>query len=382
MMELNTHTYEAFLLDYSEGQLSDREVLLLKQFIAAHPELGSWQALTEELPVLAAEELSFEHKALLRQNPDFTLTGAAGIERFDLTAINYLEGELSKAEHKQFEAALSENKALVKEFELLKRTYLNKDDEVVFPYKSSIRRAALGFYVAKNKHWMGVAAGLLLLLNVGWWLLREPLMIPERSLQLIPMDTKTFNEALVMNQIQPQHMLKKRPVSHPAKDIPLMAKGSSSELLPVMPLLQSETLNWTAIGQILYDNQWQTMQFYFNGEAYLARIEDSHEKEKSLAGLVLANTGRKLLRVFTKENSEQNLEYEGTEQEVYVQEQLNERFPAIRWAEAGVKTFNLLTDNELELKKIADDNGRIKALRFQSPVVSINKNLDKKNQNN
>lgn len=382
MMELNTHTYEAYLLDYSEGQLSDQEVLLLQQFITAHPELGSWEELTEELPVLAAEELSFENKALLRQNPDFTLSGTAGIERFDLTAINYLEGELSKAEQKQFEAALIENEALVNEFELLKRTYLNKDDEVVFPYKSSLRRAALGFYVAKNKHWMGVAAGLLLLLSAGWWFLREPMPVPARSYELLSMSIKPFTETLVSGQIQSQQTLTQRSVEFPDFSQSPQLEFTSSEALPAMPLLKSENVDWTAIGQILYDDQWQTMHFFFNGEAYLARIDRRQEREKSLAGLVLANTGRKLLSVFKRDNTEQDIEEEGPEQAVYAQEQLNERFPAIRWAEAGVKTFNLLTDNELELKKIADDNGRIKALRFQSPAVSIRKNLDNKDENN
>jgi hypothetical protein len=378
MMELNTHTYEAYLLDYSEGQLSDQEVLLLKQFIDAHPELGSWEEFTGKLPVLAAEELSFDNKDLLRQNPDFTLSSAAGIECFDHTAINYLEGELSKAEQKQFEAALAENEALLIEFELLKRTYLKNDDEVVYPYKSDLKKAAVGFYMLKNNYWMGVAAGLLLLLSAGWWFLRAPVPIQMRSQQLLSMRSKAFTETLVSSQIKPQQTIVHRSVTFPDYSRPSQDEAALPDALPVMPLLKSETIYWTAIGQILYDDQWQTMHFYFNGEAYLARIEGRQERGKSLAGLILANTGRKLLSVFRKENAEQNLEEESAEQGVYAQDQLNERFTAIRWAEAGVKTFNLLTDNEVELKKIADDNGRIKALHFQSQAVSIRKSLDKK----
>ena len=59
--------YEAYLLDYTEGNLSPDEAEQLKAFVATQG--LDWDELTEELPYLEAPQVAYENKADLKQRP-------------------------------------------------------------------------------------------------------------------------------------------------------------------------------------------------------------------------------------------------------------------------------------------------------------------------
>ncbi len=62
---ITTDNYEAYLLDYMEGNLSPDEAEQLKAFVAAQG--LDWNELTEELPHLEAPQIEFENKERLMQ---------------------------------------------------------------------------------------------------------------------------------------------------------------------------------------------------------------------------------------------------------------------------------------------------------------------------
>ena len=62
---INTDNYEAYLLDYMEGNLSPDEAEQLKAFVAAQG--LDWEELTEELPHLEAPQISYEGKESLKK---------------------------------------------------------------------------------------------------------------------------------------------------------------------------------------------------------------------------------------------------------------------------------------------------------------------------
>ena len=62
---INTDNYEAYLLDYMEGNLSPDEAEQLKAFVAAQG--LDWNELTEELPHLEAPQIKFENKERLKK---------------------------------------------------------------------------------------------------------------------------------------------------------------------------------------------------------------------------------------------------------------------------------------------------------------------------
>lgn len=62
---ITTDNYEAYLLDYMEGNLSPDEAEQLKAFVAAQG--LDWDELTEELPHLEAPQIAYEGKESLKQ---------------------------------------------------------------------------------------------------------------------------------------------------------------------------------------------------------------------------------------------------------------------------------------------------------------------------
>ena len=64
---ITTDNYEAYLLDYMEGNLSPDEAEQLKAFVAAQG--LDWEELTEELPHLEAPQIAYEGKESLKQRP-------------------------------------------------------------------------------------------------------------------------------------------------------------------------------------------------------------------------------------------------------------------------------------------------------------------------
>ena len=62
---ITTDNYEAYLLDYMDGNLSPDEAEQLKAFVAAQG--LDWDELTEELPHLEAPQIAFEGKESLKQ---------------------------------------------------------------------------------------------------------------------------------------------------------------------------------------------------------------------------------------------------------------------------------------------------------------------------
>jgi hypothetical protein len=63
-MNITTDNYEAYLIDYLDGNLSADETEQLKQFVAAQG--LNWEELTEDLPHLEAPQIVYQNKSKLR----------------------------------------------------------------------------------------------------------------------------------------------------------------------------------------------------------------------------------------------------------------------------------------------------------------------------
>lgn len=128
MVSITIDNYEAFLLDYLEGNLDDSAVLELKAFAINHPELEI-DLEDADLPKIVDEELKFDFKSELKK----THTGISPETLFD-----YLENTLPELKRKEVEDNLLINKDLEVELRLLKKTILSADLSESFPGKTSL----------------------------------------------------------------------------------------------------------------------------------------------------------------------------------------------------------------------------------------------------
>lgn len=135
MSRIGLHNYEAFLLDYIEGNLDAEALGELKLFLLAHPELDI-DLNEHELPYLSPND----------QTADPIVTGFKNSlkkkenELPDEMLLNYLEGNLGTEERNIFERKLSRDKELVKDLENYKKTILSPDAGEIAEFKSELHK--------------------------------------------------------------------------------------------------------------------------------------------------------------------------------------------------------------------------------------------------
>ncbi len=119
MESININNYEAFLLDYYEGNLSAENIIELKRFAELHPDLGI-ELDAMELPKLEPLKSDFDLKTNLKKE-------SQDIENEKV--ISFLEGLLTEIEVRDFENDLKSNHELQELLKKYKQTYFSKDLE-------------------------------------------------------------------------------------------------------------------------------------------------------------------------------------------------------------------------------------------------------------
>lgn len=221
MSKITIDNYEAFLLDYAEGNLSGEDLAELKAFVLAHPELEIDLG-DKDLPYFSENEITFEFKHDLKKNEEYladeqilmylegllspaqkiafenTLAAdrslALQLEQYKTTllkadlneglvskasllkteddlilrdpAISYLEKQMSAAEEKEFELQLAADSSLKKDYELLAKTKLQADASVIYPNKEELKKETKVIVLFTLRRVTAVAAALLLLFGL------------------------------------------------------------------------------------------------------------------------------------------------------------------------------------------------------------------------
>jgi hypothetical protein len=135
MRIIDLHNYEAFLLDYLDGNLNEDDCANLRAFVIAHPELEIDLEDTF-LPKIADELMQADFKTQLKKTE-------ANFCSEDL--IHFLENTLSDSERKRIELRLLEDRELAVELALLKKTVLPIDEQIVFENKQQLIKTEVDF---------------------------------------------------------------------------------------------------------------------------------------------------------------------------------------------------------------------------------------------
>jgi hypothetical protein len=117
MSEINSHNYEAFLLDYSEGNLDAHDIVRLKAFLDKHPELEI-DLENQSLPIIEKEIISANFKSSLRKEET---------DLYNEELLDYIEGNLAQKEIADFEKKLLNDPDLSKELGLYRKVNLVPD---------------------------------------------------------------------------------------------------------------------------------------------------------------------------------------------------------------------------------------------------------------
>ncbi|MEO6302234.1 MAG: hypothetical protein ABIP51_03570 [Bacteroidia bacterium] len=120
MSKINLHNYEAFLIDYLDGNLSETAIAELKALILANPQLDI-DLNNLDLPVFTSDDTKIDFKNDLKKQDTFNE---------DEELINYLENNLPEVARKAFELMLLSNKDLAKRLSTYQKTVLSFDESL------------------------------------------------------------------------------------------------------------------------------------------------------------------------------------------------------------------------------------------------------------
>lgn len=335
-MTINEHNYEAYFLDYHEGNLPEEGIRALMAFLDENPGLREEFSEYEGLSIKPDMKISFAAKnALKRSTADKNY--ATGDERL----IAYFEGDLDKEEAIRVEAALDEDERTLKRFMLLKSTVLIPKLSIVYPGKEKLKKNAHSGYFPFKVYAYAAAAVLLLFIGLSSVIMFYTTNAENRDKPIIAraVPHTIINIAYEKAGIKPAMRASGSPILIPAEH----ERYTSERLLPKNAVKIEPTYvnyNYIALYRQLPDPSYG---FSYSGES-LAKTDA--EYDKTLAGKIISGFFNKVSAPFKSVDEED--------------EKTKGNFSIWDIAEFGVKGVNALGDHEYTLVKRYNENGNVK----------------------
>lgn len=153
-MAINKHNYEAYFLDYHEGNLGRDDMHALMAFLDDNPELNEEFERYEKIEFTPDPEISYKGKDSLKKEI---------IEEDKLIA--YLEGDLHEDEANEIKMQIKQDKQAALELQSLKNTVARPELSIRFPGKESLKKKERLLVPPKRIYSYAAAAVILLLIG-------------------------------------------------------------------------------------------------------------------------------------------------------------------------------------------------------------------------
>lgn len=234
MSEINLHNYEAFFLDYLEGNLNEADQMALNDFLSKNPELKAELGAFENVS-LEAETIEFPKESLLREEE-------TGLARKDYLIIGSIEDTLNEEEQSELATLIEKSPALINEIALYEKTKL-PEDGVFYPSKSELKKKPKVIYWQFYATSVSVAAAVLAL-----FFFNNPSVDPLYQLERLnsisyssaPIDKSDFN--YVLSSEVPEQSTKSTDYMAAKVDVNKPSELPKNELESIQPNLPFEDL--------------------------------------------------------------------------------------------------------------------------------------------
>ncbi len=131
-MKINKNNYEAYFLDYHEGNLSPEEVTELLLFVEQYPDLKEELESFENFTIEDYSSITFENKSSLKKE----ITDENREEYF----IKAVENNLNSAEKALLENYLKQHPQFLVDYNLFQKTKVEADASIVFEKKDAMKK--------------------------------------------------------------------------------------------------------------------------------------------------------------------------------------------------------------------------------------------------
>jgi hypothetical protein len=297
-MQIDIHNYEAFFLDYKEGNLDAAQVKELFAFLEEYPQLKA--ELDNFEPVTLELEESFMDKSSLRKK-----------EVSEEVLVAYVENGLDSRERVEVESLAAQNASFARELGLYRSTIVVADETIKFPRKNRLKKGGVVIFLQSNPAYLRVAAALLLLLGLFFLVSKlNTRQVPENNTPVLASEGGINNDKVPHEKkenVTPQKENRNlATLDKPGKDITQEKKKNnkawnlSHHLNDEMPVVTSTlTVNTStvlannskngnpeidsvAIVQVIPENK-ATYRSYFNYSAEDDEDENAHAKTEVTA---------------------------------------------------------------------------------------------------
>lgn len=152
MNRIHLGNYEEFFILYMDNELTEDQVKMVDEFLAAHPDLkAEFEMLAStKLPM---EEFSFDKNDLLAENMK--------LSSVDEELLLYIDNELTADQKKTIEVELASNKDYQLQHQVLLQTKLDPSEKIIYPNKKELYHRTER--VVSFKVWMRVAAAVVII---------------------------------------------------------------------------------------------------------------------------------------------------------------------------------------------------------------------------
>jgi hypothetical protein len=133
---INIENYEAFYLDYLEGNLNETETNCFLKFLEENPHLKIENETLPSMIIEDNEQLSINIKHSLKV---FDATEVISNQNFEQFIIAFYENELKNEKQLELHQFIANNLNVKPVFDLYSRTYLPKES-IIYPFKNQLRK--------------------------------------------------------------------------------------------------------------------------------------------------------------------------------------------------------------------------------------------------
>ncbi|MBL1279854.1 MAG: hypothetical protein COA33_006265 [Fluviicola sp.] len=165
MGKISVFNYEAYYLDFLEGNLNGEDTALFLEFLEANPDL---KMDNDVLPSYSEESiiLDSETKEKLKHHTEDEVIVSTNIEHF---LIAQAEGILSEEKTEEVDKYVAKNNGLTKEKAVFNAVYFKADTSIVFADKQSLRRRKIIFAPSWRLMPYYAAAASVILILLVWY---------------------------------------------------------------------------------------------------------------------------------------------------------------------------------------------------------------------
>lgn len=344
-MSINSENYGAWIVDYFDGRLSEKEVRQLMLYLDAHPECKA-EFDTFEPVSLQKEAVSFPDKEGLKHK-EIIPVGRMDETNYQEIFMEAHDGALSQDETEVLRNFLKKNPHLKDEFDQFGKLYLPVDLSVTYDDKAGLKHMPL-FPLIRNFS-MALAAVFLLLLGFRFFMPVQGERNPHQmaGIQLItPIKGKSIE--VMFNGLPQVRLLSKQ---FEKKDVSPRVTMPKEERLAAMHVLDSYKAGFSMLQSTAYvDLLFPSGESIQSSFSYDQPLVVEHRKSGPVKR-VLSKTFAKFDGLLAKSRSRRK---NGANQEKGL----------VKVLDSGVSAFNGLTDSDkLVMVKTYDNQGNL--LAFQ-----------------